>query len=168
VTGGAASIFGVVTEFTSAFGGTFIDPFKAYKETRKNGGSVSAGSGAAAQGAAMNVGGMAGAVTKGALVSTPLALAEGLRQIPRLYGEEVRDHGKVTDWRSGGVVAAKVSCRPRLSIYFFGFKIANRRRTLAMAFTMGLLASSHSLIKGPRKEERSGFSKERARARLGL
>ncbi|KAL0929369.1 sterol glucosyltransferase [Colletotrichum truncatum] len=107
VTGGAASVLGTMTDFTTALGGTFIDPFKAYKEARRNGGGVSAGSGAAAQGAAMGFGSMTGVVTKGALVNMPLALAEGLRSVPRLYGEEVENHGKVKDWQSGGVVAAK-------------------------------------------------------------
>lgn len=106
-----------MTDFTTALGGTFIDPFKAYNEARKNGGGVSAGSSAAARGAAMGFGSMAGVVTKGTLVNAPLALAEGLRSVPRLYGEEVPDYGKVKDWQSGGIVAAKVSLRHGL--YFW-------------------------------------------------
>jgi hypothetical protein len=51
---------------------------------------------------------MAGVLTKGMLVDMPLALAEGMKNVPRLYGEEVPDHGKVADWQSGGKVAAKV------------------------------------------------------------
>jgi hypothetical protein len=98
-------------DFTSSLGGTFIDPFKAYKEAGTQGKNGAARAGAAAQGAALGLTSMAGVVTKGALVDTSLALTEGLRGLPRLYGEEVTDHGKVKDWQSGGVVAAKVSVR---------------------------------------------------------
>ncbi|GAB7359677.1 hypothetical protein MBLNU230_g6855t1 [Neophaeotheca triangularis] len=44
---------------------------------------------------------------KGFLVDWPLAVTEGFRGMPRLWGEEVKDYGKVTDWKSGGVVAGK-------------------------------------------------------------
>lgn len=37
----------------------------------------------------------------------PLAVSEGLRAVPRLYGEEVRDHGTIRDWRSGATFAGK-------------------------------------------------------------
>jgi len=46
---------------------------------------------------------------KATLVDIPLALTEGLHQMPKLYGEKVRDHGKVTDMKSAGIVAGKVS-----------------------------------------------------------
>lgn len=58
-----------------------------------------------------NAGGMTEAITKGALVDLPLALADGFRQAPGLVGDEVKDHGPVTDWKSGGIVAAKVRHR---------------------------------------------------------
>ena len=45
--------------------------------------------------------------TKGVLVDMPLATAEGFRSLPRLWGDEVADYGKVTDWKSGAVVAGK-------------------------------------------------------------
>jgi len=51
---------------------------------------------------------MAFALPKATLVDFPLALTEGLHHMPRLYGEEVRNHGKVTGMKSGGVVAGKV------------------------------------------------------------
>lgn len=47
------------------------------------------------------------AYTKGVLVDMPLATAEGFRSLPRLWGDEVADYGKVTDWKSGAVVAGK-------------------------------------------------------------
>ena len=45
--------------------------------------------------------------TKGFLVDMPLATAEGFHAMPRLWGEEVRDHEAVVDWQSGGAVAGK-------------------------------------------------------------
>lgn len=61
------------------------------------------------------MGQMAGSLTKGTLVDFPLALADGLYAVPSLYGEKVRDHGPVTDWKSGGAVAGKVLCFDCLS-----------------------------------------------------
>ncbi|KAF6816474.1 sterol glucosyltransferase [Colletotrichum musicola] len=107
VTGGASSVLGTVTDFTVALGGTFIDPWKEYKRARSSGHEAGRASGAAALAAGKGVAGMTGAVAKGGLVSVPLALAEGLRNLPRLYGDKVRDNGKVEDWKSGGKVAAK-------------------------------------------------------------
>ncbi|KAF5009210.1 hypothetical protein FDECE_4575 [Fusarium decemcellulare] len=45
--------------------------------------------------------------SKGMLLDIPLAFAEGSRALPKLYGEQVRDYGTVTDWKSGLVVSGK-------------------------------------------------------------
>jgi len=45
--------------------------------------------------------------TRGVLVDMPLATAEGFRSLPRLWGDEPASYGKVTDWKSGAVVAGK-------------------------------------------------------------
>ncbi|KAJ7103729.1 sterol glucosyltransferase [Mycena epipterygia] len=44
---------------------------------------------------------------KGTMVDIPLAVTEGLRGVPKLYGEEVKDHDHIKDWKSGAVVAGK-------------------------------------------------------------
>lgn len=44
---------------------------------------------------------------KGMTVDIPLAMTEGMRNVPRLYGEEPRDHGPITDVKSGFAVAGK-------------------------------------------------------------
>lgn len=75
--------------------------------TRPGGGSSGALAGKMAAASAKSVGKIAQTATKGMLVDFPLALAEGLRSVPRLYGDEVRDHGPVTDAKSGMVVAGK-------------------------------------------------------------
>ncbi|KAL3469517.1 hypothetical protein BJX99DRAFT_268156 [Aspergillus californicus] len=56
---------------------------------------------------AKSLGSFAPTALKGMTVDIPLALAEGLRNIPRLYGEVPRDHGPVTDMKSGFAVAGK-------------------------------------------------------------
>ncbi|KAH7151641.1 hypothetical protein DER46DRAFT_579649 [Fusarium sp. MPI-SDFR-AT-0072] len=45
--------------------------------------------------------------TKGMLVDFPLAITEGLKSVPQLYGGNVCNHGPVTDAKSGMVVAGK-------------------------------------------------------------
>lgn len=37
----------------------------------------------------------------------PLAVSEGLRSMPQLYGDEVFDHGPIRDWKSGMAFAGK-------------------------------------------------------------
>ncbi|GAB1193658.1 hypothetical protein APSETT444_002879 [Aspergillus pseudonomiae] len=46
-----------------------------------------------------------GRSSRGALVDLPLAAVEGMRAVPRLYGDKVRVHDPVTDWKSGAGVA---------------------------------------------------------------
>jgi hypothetical protein len=46
-------------------------------------------------------------MVKGMVVDIPFAAAEGFRAVPRLYGEEIQDHGEVRDWKSGAIVAGK-------------------------------------------------------------
>ncbi|KAB8271619.1 hypothetical protein BDV30DRAFT_213293 [Aspergillus minisclerotigenes] len=45
-------------------------------------------------------------VYKGVIVDIPLAATEGLRAVPRLYGEEVEDYA-VRDWKSGAIAGGK-------------------------------------------------------------
>ena len=51
---------------------------------------------------------MATSVLKWSPVDVPLALTEGLHNLPELYGDKVRKHNKVTDWKSGTAEAGKV------------------------------------------------------------
>lgn len=46
---------------------------------------------------------------RGVLVELPLATAEGFRFLPRMWGQEARHYGDVTDWQSGGLVAGKTA-----------------------------------------------------------
>lgn len=67
--------------------------------------------GAMAAAAANGVGKLAGNATKGLLVDIPLAVTEGLRAVPNLYGEPVKKHDAVEDFRSGVSVAGKTFCQ---------------------------------------------------------
>ena len=108
LTAGASATLGILTDFTSALGGTFVNPFKKVRQARLAGGDGKSASSAAVGAVGQGLTSMGSSLGKGALVGMPLALAEGLRNAPRLYGDDVKDHGKVKDWKSGGVVAAKV------------------------------------------------------------
>ncbi|KAF6828791.1 Sterol 3-beta-glucosyltransferase UGT80B1-like protein 5 [Colletotrichum plurivorum] len=67
--------------------------------------------GAMAVAAANGVGKLAGNAAKGLLVDIPLAVTEGLRAVPNLYGEPVKKHDAVEDFRSGVSVAGKTFCQ---------------------------------------------------------
>jgi hypothetical protein len=63
--------------------------------------------GVAMGGSAKSLGKVVGYWYKGMLIDMPLAVSEGLRAVPRLYGDEVKDHGTVRDWKSGASFAGK-------------------------------------------------------------
>lgn len=112
LTATASSLLGMMTDFTTSLGGTFINPYKEYKRNRADPSVGLTPSISAARAVGQGLTGMTTAVAKGALVDVPLALSEGLKNAPRLYGETVEEYGPVVDWKSGSVVAAKVSCQP--------------------------------------------------------
>ncbi|KAM0583636.1 hypothetical protein ACHAQF_008401 [Verticillium nonalfalfae] len=108
LTAGASATLGIATDFTSALGGIWVDPFKEVRRVRRDKESGESAGAAAAVAVGKGFAGVTGVVAKGSLVDFPLAMTEGLRNTPKLLGEDVRDHGKVTDAKTGGVVAAKV------------------------------------------------------------
>ncbi|KAH8707657.1 hypothetical protein GQ44DRAFT_816275 [Phaeosphaeriaceae sp. PMI808] len=107
LTAGVSATLSTLTDFTSALGGTFVNPFKEFKKARVADGE--GGSAGLTATAAVGKGliSMGSSLSKGTLVGIPLALTEGLRNAPKLYGDQVKDHGRVKDWKSGGIVAAK-------------------------------------------------------------
>lgn len=50
---------------------------------------------------AINLPKLLGVFAKGLAIDAPFAVAEGFRAAPRLFGEEVKDHEPITDWKSG-------------------------------------------------------------------
>jgi sterol 3beta-glucosyltransferase len=93
-----------MVDFSTAIWGTFANPVAAYKAGRAGGGPSQSVGRVFGEG----VVGIGGTMGKAALVDFPLALTDGLHAVPKLYGGTVREHGPVTDWKSGGVVASKV------------------------------------------------------------
>ncbi len=69
--------------------------------------SCMGGIGPAASQPLASVGRLAGHCTRATYVDVPLAITEGLRAVPKLYGGHVRDYGYVTDWKSGFSKAGK-------------------------------------------------------------
>jgi len=62
---------------------------------------------AAALGSAVGLGNFFKSFTKGMLLDLPLAVTEGMRNAPRLYGGDVYEPGDVVDWKSGGLAAGR-------------------------------------------------------------
>ncbi|KAH8901727.1 UDP-Glycosyltransferase/glycogen phosphorylase [Thozetella sp. PMI_491] len=146
LSGGAASTFGTLTDFTTSLGGLFIDPYKAYKRTATNS-NPGASAAAAAKSAGNSLASMTGVLARGTLVDVPLALAEGMKNVPKLYGEEVPDHGKVKDWQSGSVVAAK---------------------NFGSGFYHGVTGVVTQPLQGAKKEGIKGFLKGAGKGTIGL
>ncbi|KAH6840590.1 hypothetical protein B0I37DRAFT_347054 [Chaetomium sp. MPI-CAGE-AT-0009] len=63
--------------------------------------------GTVAGASAKSIGMLAPTAAKGMLVDIPLAITEGMKTIPQHFGTKVRDHGPVTDAKSGAAVAGK-------------------------------------------------------------
>ncbi|KAF4453375.1 sterol glucosyltransferase [Fusarium albosuccineum] len=116
----------VAASMADATAGIFVKPYETIKE-RRSGSKVSldsvpsqprsqtepaptAESGTAKTAistSTKSLGKLAVASTKGILVDIPVAVTDGLRAVPNLYGEDVRSRGHITGFRSGAVVAGK-------------------------------------------------------------
>jgi hypothetical protein len=115
VTGTASAFIGVGTGMVDATKTMLVDPFTgpqqvatstaAYESTKTPNGADYAGH--AVGSFAKGFGKFTGGLYKGFIVDLPLATTEGFRNIPRLYGEEVKDHGEVTGVMSGFQVGGK-------------------------------------------------------------
>ncbi|KAI1860796.1 uncharacterized protein JN550_011258 [Neoarthrinium moseri] len=79
----------------------------AGESSRSQGSDAGNRLGQAILGSASGVGGFIKYFVKGMYVDMPLATTEGLRSMPKLYGGQVREIGKVTDWKTGVTVAGK-------------------------------------------------------------
>lgn len=99
----------MVTDISIGVGDMVVSPAKAYQ-----GGGVRSAGTTSLKGAAK----MVGTVVKSSLVTVPVALTDGLHQMPAMYGGKPRDNGHVEDWKSGGKVAGKVGCEMHLSLPF--------------------------------------------------
>ncbi|KAJ6551478.1 hypothetical protein B0H19DRAFT_1264120 [Mycena capillaripes] len=114
-------------------------------EAAARSGLSTAGAMAAASG--KSVGAIFASVSKGLVLDMPLALTEGMRVLPKLYGEEVKDHGHVRDWKSGALVAGK---------------------TFAHTFPAGLADIVVQPYRGAKEEGTLGFVKGLGRGSVDL
>ncbi|KAF1836743.1 sterol glucosyltransferase [Decorospora gaudefroyi] len=130
VTGTTAACVGIVGDMGMAAKSMVLDPFVELRrplasssssasasaspsastgslasQQQKPNGAVVAGR--MAGGVAKGFGKFVGALYKGVIVDLPLATTEGFRNVPRLYGEEVKDHGEVTGAVSGFQVGGR-------------------------------------------------------------
>ncbi|KAH9212963.1 putative sterol glucosyltransferase [Leptodontidium sp. 2 PMI_412] len=142
LTAGSSVLLGVMFDFTVGFSEVFTGPAKAFQSKDDGGGGKEA-----AITFGKGFGKMVGVLPRATLVDFPLAMTEGLHHMPRLYGEEVRDHGQVKDWKSGGVVAGKT----------FGY-----------GFMDGLSGTVTKPYKGAKEGGWVGFGKGLGKGAMGL
>jgi hypothetical protein len=107
VTSTGSASFSIVGNMGNAAKNMLVDPFTEMKrsDVAGNNGAVTAGRMAATM--AKGFGKFNSSLFKGAVVDLPLATAEGFRNVPKLYGEEPKNHGEVTGIVSGFQVGAK-------------------------------------------------------------
>ncbi|KFY40061.1 hypothetical protein V494_03672 [Pseudogymnoascus sp. VKM F-4513 (FW-928)] len=109
VTATSSSAMGLYTDITSGAAGVISKPFDEFQRSRKDGSSSTNAqvAGNMARASAKSVGRFHSNFFRGTMIDMPLAITEGLRATPKLYGESVPDHEPITDWRSGAKVAGK-------------------------------------------------------------
>ncbi|KAH7068796.1 hypothetical protein BKA63DRAFT_556209 [Paraphoma chrysanthemicola] len=107
VTSTSSASFGIVGNLGGSAKNMLVDPFLEMKrsDSAGNNGTVTAGRMAATM--AKGFGKFNSSLFKGAIVDLPLATTEGFRNVPKLYGEEPKNHGEVTGIVSGFQVGAK-------------------------------------------------------------
>ena len=101
----------MASDITSSTVGIFADPVKVYLDNPKDGAEGKSGlklSGEAVLASVKSTNDLAVGTFKGGMVDVPLALAEGFRNTPRLWGENVKEQEEITGWKSGAAVAGKV------------------------------------------------------------
>ncbi|XP_014560771.1 glycosyltransferase family 1 protein [Bipolaris victoriae FI3] len=117
LTATSSSVLASVVDFSHGFGSLASAPVKAYKhyhpakasfspDVPSTAKTASAGSGAGAASKA-GINKMMASLIKGSLVDFPVALTEGLNNVPLMYGEKVRKRKPITDWKSGSKEAGK-------------------------------------------------------------
>ncbi|CAG8896915.1 unnamed protein product [Penicillium egyptiacum] len=131
ITGGTSSLLGMYKDILTASSDVVIRPYKEFSRARQQSepelvviesrnpqperspseSSRASGTnqtdedwrvtGKAVEGSAKSVGRIIAYYYKGVLVDIPGAVNEGLRAVPRLYGEEVKDYDNIRDFKSG-------------------------------------------------------------------
>lgn len=102
----------MASDITTNTVGIFADPAKVYLDNAKSGSEDKSQlklHGEAALASVKSIDNLALGAFKGGMVDVPLALAEGFRNAPRLWGETIKEQDEITGWKSGTAVAGKVS-----------------------------------------------------------
>ncbi|TEY61488.1 hypothetical protein BOTCAL_0168g00210 [Botryotinia calthae] len=144
LTATSSALLGAIVDFSTALWNTVADPYKAFNvvpDSRAD--KISSTGGAIGHGMVA----LGGSITKATFVSVSMALADGFHAVPTLYGETVRDHGALTDWKSGSVVAGKS----------FGY-----------GFYDGITGIITQPMQGAKKDGALGFAKGLAKGTVGL
>ncbi|KAF8201061.1 sterol glucosyltransferase [Mycena galopus ATCC 62051] len=112
ITGGSSAVTAVFTEMVDATAGIFVKPYQEFSGAGVDR-SPFGTAGAMVAASSKSMGTVFTSGLRGTAVDIPVALTEGLRNVPKMYGEEVKDYGHVKDWKSGMAVAGKT--------FLFGF-----------------------------------------------
>ncbi|KAF3047760.1 hypothetical protein E8E12_011621 [Didymella heteroderae] len=107
VTSTSSAYISWVHDITSSSTGIIRSPISELRRSNAEGASGGQTAGRMATASAKKFGRFNMTILKGLGVDIPYACAEGFRAVPKLYGEEVKDHGDVKDWSSGFEVAGK-------------------------------------------------------------
>lgn len=119
LTASGSAVLGAAVDVSTAVSGLFFglkSEFKQPHDSREDTGDRRAVR--VAIKTSRSVAEIGGVAVKASLVDYPMALVDGLDGIPALLGGKTRQFEPVTDWRSGGRVACKVShCSDILSMW---------------------------------------------------
>ncbi|KAH7134914.1 sterol glucosyltransferase [Dendryphion nanum] len=107
VTSTSSASISIISNMTTSTTDMIVDPWISVRNSNAENANGVVTAGRAAAAGAKGFGKFNLSMFKGAVVDLPLAAAEGFRAVPKLYGEEVKDHGKVTDVVSGFTVGGK-------------------------------------------------------------
>ncbi|PSN67556.1 UDP-Glycosyltransferase/glycogen phosphorylase, partial [Corynespora cassiicola Philippines] len=107
VTATASAYASLIGKMGSATMDMLCDPYAEMKRSHSESSNSATTAGRAVIAGAKGFGRFNIALVKGTLIDIPFAAAEGFRLAPKLYGEDVKDHGKVKDVKSGLEVAGK-------------------------------------------------------------
>jgi sterol 3beta-glucosyltransferase len=161
ISAGTNVLLDTMTIFTIGFSEIFTGPAKAFKGKENGGGGKEA-----AKTFGTGFGEMVAVLPKATLVDFPLALKEGLHQMPRLYGDTVRNHGKVKDWKSMLTVDSFLpKTKPRFGIPEL---INNVKQNFGYGFMDGLSGTITKPYKGAKENGWTGFGTGLAKDVAGL
>ncbi|CAG5158146.1 uncharacterized protein ALTATR162_LOCUS5006 [Alternaria atra] len=111
ITGTGSAGVSMVNSLRRGITGMVYDPFKELDRPKAEGTSDAVHNAATAgkmmAASAKGFGKFNVALLKGSIVDLPLAVAEGFRAVPKLYGEEVQDYGDATNIKTGFSKAGK-------------------------------------------------------------